>query len=256
MIKVTIHGKDKKNLKSLITGIYILLRPFLLGLSKAETYLSKKWVEAAYHRMFMLQWQFSFGKELEYFYHEMDLFYQFPVKSEAGWLERGILNRIALMAFENPIAMELCCGDGFNAKHFYAPCCDSLLCVDYDEEVLNVARKKNKASNIEYRETDIMMEMPWHDGEGFHNIICDAALAYFSESEIIDVINNVKKRLQNGGVFSGVVGVEYHEGGYHFKGVDDLRRFLAPCFNNVWVYENGNHRLLYFEASDGKLPLS
>lgn len=242
-------------MKKLLVKMYLWVRPFLMCLSKIETCLSKKWVESAYHRMFMLQWQFSFGKELGYFDHAIDLFYQFPVKSEAGWLERGILNRMALMSFENPIAMELCCGDGFNAKHFYAPCCKSLLCVDYDKSVLKLAEKKNYASNIEYLMRNIIKEMPSRE-DGFHNIICDAALAYFNEEEIVEIIKNVKIRLKAEGIFSGMVGVEYHEGGYVFEGIGDLKRLLKPYFKNVWVYQTVSpiKHSLYFEASDEKLP--
>mgnify|MGYP001150300401 CR=1 FL=1 len=242
-------------MKRLLVKLYLLIRPLLMFFSKIETYLSRKWVQSAYHRMFMLQWQFSFGQELGYFDHTMDLFYQFPVRSEAGWLERGVLNRIALMSHENPIAMELCCGDGFNAMHFYSPCCKSLLCVDNDNSVLKIARKKNCASNIEYLLRDIMKEMPSREG-GFHNIICDAALAYFNEKEIVEIIKKVKKRLKKEGIFSGMVGVEYHEGGYVFEGVEDLKRLLKPYFKNVWVYETVStiKHSLYFEASDEELP--
>ena len=176
-------------MKSAVVRVYLGLRPFLIFLSRIETWFSKKWVQAAYHRMFMLHWQFSYGKHPEHFDHEMDLYYQFPVKAEVGWMERGILNRMALMNAKESKVLELCCGDGFNARHFYAPQCKELLGVDFDEKLLSIARKRNSAPNIHYLRMDIKKEMPVTEG-GFHNIICDAALAYFSEEEINDIVIN------------------------------------------------------------------
>ncbi len=241
-------------MKEVLIKGYLAIRPLLMALSRLETWLSSKWVQAAHHRMFMLHWQFSYGNHPEYFDHAMDLYYQFPVRAEAGWLERGVLNRMAIMTFREPTVMELCCGDGFNARHFYAPVCKELLCVDFDEKVLRIAQKRNKSSNIVYVKKDIKKDMPSIEG-GFHNIICDAALAYFNEKDISDIIAGVKKRLKKDGIFSGMVGVEQHEGGYMFAGVEDLRRFLSPYFQNVYVCETVStiKHSLYFFASDRTL---
>lgn len=54
------------------------------------------------------------------------------------------------------------------------------------------------------------------------------------------------------GVFSGMVGVEQHEGGYKFAGANDLKRFLEPYFCHVYVCETIStiKHSLYFFASD------
>ena len=52
----------------------------------------------------------------------------------------------------------------------------------------------------------------------------------------------------------GVKSLSHHE--YEFKSKEDLRRFLAPHFARVTVFETkhpGRHNL-YFWASDGVLP--
>lgn len=238
-------------MKSVLVKVYLAFRPLLMLLSRIETWISRKWVQAAYHRMYMLQWQFSYGKHPEHFDHEMDLYYQFPVKAESGWMERGILNRMALSAFREPKVLELCSGDGFNARHFYAPACKELVGVDFDEKLLSIARKRNSAPNIKYLSMDIKKEMPVAEG-GFHNIICDAALAYFSEQEILDIVKRVKQHLRKGGIFSGMVAIENHEGGYRFADVNDLKRFLKPSFRYVYVCETVSpiKHSLYFFASD------
>jgi cyclopropane fatty-acyl-phospholipid synthase-like methyltransferase len=156
--------------------------------------------------------------------------------------------------------LELCCGDGFNAHYFYSIRAGSILSVDFDPKAVNYANKHFSAPNVSYALADIRTQMP----EGtFDNIVWDAAIEHFTETEIASVMADIKKRLRPDGILSGFTIVErtdgkkmlvHHE--YEFKSKEDLARFFLPHFKNVKVFETiyPDRHNLYFWASDGIVP--
>jgi hypothetical protein len=74
------------------------------------------------------------------------------------------------------------------------------------------------------------------------NVVWDAAIEHFTETEIAELMANIKRRLAPAGMLSGFTIVErpdgkkmlpHHE--YEFKSKDDLARFFRPHFRNVKV---------------------
>ena len=156
--------------------------------------------------------------------------------------------------------LELCCGDGFNAYHFYSIRAKRIIAVDFDGLAIDHAQRNNKARNISYRICDIRNAIP--EGK-FNNIVWDAAIEHFTEDEIRSIMNNIKRRLKSDGILSGYTIVEREDGikqhslhEYEFKSKEDLVRFLAPHFKNVKVFETiyPSRHNLYFYASDQTLP--
>jgi SAM-dependent methyltransferase len=156
--------------------------------------------------------------------------------------------------------LELCCGDGFNARNFYSIKSKRVVACDYDAKAIKIAKKKNSASNIEFIIADIRVEMP---GGKFENIIWDAAIEHFSKDEIHKILEEIKLRLTEDGILSGytivekvdgVKSLEHHK--YEFKSKEELFQLLSPYFKNVTVFETvyPNRHNLYFWASDGVLP--
>ena len=91
--------------------------------------------------------------------------------------------------------LELCCGDGFNAHYFYRARASSMLCVDFDPKAIAYARRNFSSDITRYELADIRTQMP--DGQ-FDNIIWDAAIEHFTESEIAAMIQeslNFKQQL-------------------------------------------------------------
>jgi hypothetical protein len=91
----------------------------------------------------------------------------------------------------------------------------------------------------------------------------DAALEHFTKDEMKNILENIKERLSNFGVFSGYTivekesgqkSLEHHE--YEFKSKEDLLEVLKPYFNNIIVFETiyPERHNLYFWASDGSIP--
>ncbi len=208
-------------------------------------------------KQFELEWCQPKKAPPEWFDHYLDLYYQWPTKNESLFLERGIFNLLAIK--NNGNILELCCGDGFNAKFFYSKMANKIISVDFDKSAIEHAKLYNSVSNIEYKLCDIRHDLP----EGsFDNIIWDGAIEHFTEDEIVQIMNNLKSRLTKDGVLCGHTIVEsvngkslpQHE--YEFKSKEDLLRFLDPYFKNVRVFETvyPERHNLYFWASDSIIP--
>jgi hypothetical protein len=100
----------------------------------------------------------------------------------------------------------------------------------------------------------------------FNNIVWDAAIEHFAETEIADLMLQIRQRLaKKTGVLSGYTIVErddgikhLHQHEYEFQSKEDLERFLKPHFRNVTVFETvfPERHNLYFWASDGVIPFA
>jgi len=194
----------------------------------------------------------------EWFDHYCDQFYQFKISQNPLWVERGVFGLLAIEQGAN--VLELCCGDGFNAYHFYSIRAKTIISVDFDKDAILHAKKYNQAKNVEFQLCDIRNEMP----EGiFDNVVWDAAIEHFTEKEIDEIMKNIKDRLKPEGILSGYTIVELPTGqkslSHHereFKSKEDLKSFFEPHFKNVKVFETiyPSRHNLYFYASDGILP--
>ena len=231
-------------------------KPFLSSLFSLEAHLAEWWAAGAYHRLFLAQW--GLLPVPEFFDHKIGLYWMWKAKRSPHWVERGVFSLLALEP--GCKALELCCGDGFNAHYFYGARVGSMISVDFDPKAIAHANRNFKAENISYKLADIRTQMP----EGtFDNVVWDAAIEHFTEVEIADLMHSIKKRLTATGILSGFTIVElasgkkmlpHHE--YEFKSKDDLARFLRPHFRNVKVFETfySDRHNLYFWASDGMIP--
>jgi SAM-dependent methyltransferase len=156
--------------------------------------------------------------------------------------------------------LDLACGDGFNARNFYSLRSSHIIACDFDPTAIETAQKKNSAPNIQFLLKDIRTDMP----EGtFSNITIDGAIEHFTPDEIDNIVKQVKRRLIDGGIFSGYTIIQqqtgfkslsHHE--YEFSSKEDLMRFFTPYFKNVTVFETifPDRHNLYFWASDGTVP--
>ena len=246
----------KHTIRRLILLAVKPLRPLLELVFSVEAYIAKKWVASSHNRLFLSQWGFG---EPEWFDHSIDLYYQWSKTGEGFWVERGVYSAIALKGGD---VLELCCGDGFNAKHFYSNLSRSVVSCDFDESAIKTAKRKNTRDNVEFILADIRKDMP--KGQ-FQNIVWDAAIEHFTEEEIARLLASVKSRLTSDGILSGYTIVEkddgvksLHQHEYEFQSKADLKAFLVPHFKNVTVFEtiyNTRHNL-YFWASDSVIPFS
>src|SRR5205807_4059621 len=206
-----------------------------------------------------VQFKIEWGMEPapEWFDHFLDQYYVWPQTRTPLWLERGIFGLLAMR--QGTRVLELCCGDGFNAYHFYSIRAGSIVSTDFDPDAIRSARRNFHAPNVSYQVADIRTQMPQGT---FDNVVWDAAIEHFTQEEIRELMTAIKSRLASGGVLSGYTIVEreagksHHEHEYEFKSKEDLLRLLQPYFRNTRIFETiyPSRHNMYFFAGDGELP--
>lgn len=233
----------------------------LLALARANARLSRSIASAAHRFQFNVEWGVD---NPEYFDHNLDQFFYWRRSRNSLPWERGVYSSFALQSTTKdgvrPTVLELCCGDGFMAYHFYSLVAESVIGVDFDPQAIKAANKRNKAPNTTFVVGDIRTDIP--EGQ-FDNIIWDAAIEHFTEAETTALMGTIASRLKSDGILSGYTVLEpegghkhLHQHEYEFHNKEDLARFLTPHFANVQVWQTTfpNRTNLYFYASNAALP--
>lgn len=221
--------------------------------------LMRKLVGIGHKLQFEAQWRID--PTPEWYDHLIYQYWLWPVSRNPMTWERGIFSMLPMK--NGSRVLDLCCGGGFFAHHFFSSRASYVVSVDFDPEAIAHANKNFRAPNVEYRCADIRTHMP----EGsFDNIVWDAAIEHFTLEETQKLLVDMKLRLNAGGLLSGYTIVEksfgkslsHHE--YEFKSKEELAGILKRHFANVMVFENVSNdqfeqrHNLYFYASDQGLP--
>lgn len=215
----------------------------------------RKLVRLTHTIQFLIEWSVD---NPEYFDHNIDMYSSWYKTRESFPVERGVFSSFAM--HPNSKVLDLCCGDGFNSYHFYSLRASSVTAIDFDREAIRWAKRNYKAANLTFSIGDIRTDIP--DGL-FDNIVWDAAVEHFTETEITDIMSRLKSVLTPSGTLSGYTIIEPEWGGkhlhqheYEFHSKKDLARFLTPHFKNVHVFQTEfpSRTNLYFYATDGTLP--
>jgi SAM-dependent methyltransferase len=233
------------------------LRRLLVSFLKGMNYCVRKLSAFTHFAQFALQWGVS--PRPEWFDHYLDQHWQWSAKNNSLWVERGVFSRLVLKP--NARLLEICCGDGFNARHFYSSRASSILALDFDPDAVSHARRYNSTPNITYVQQDIRSGLP---SGPFDNIVWDAAIEHFTESEIDHLMGEIVQRLGPDGILSGYTitaaadgrkGNDLHE--YEFRDKEDLRRFFTPHFKFMKVWETiyPTRHNLYFAASQAPIEI-
>lgn len=234
----------------MVRPLLVLLRPILLPFFILLNRAIRACAKFTHKAQFYLQW--AIKPNPEWFDHFLDQYYQWPaLRNPLGW-ERGIYNLLALTPRSN--VLELCCGDGFNAYHFYSIRANSITSIDFDPKAIQHAKRNFKADNVTYLCQDIRQGLPKGP---FTNVIWDAAIEHFTIEEITDIITQIKKIMPESGVLSGYTIVEREDGAshddheYEFKSKQDLHDLLKQFFKYVTVIETvyPDRTNLYFYTS-------
>ena len=200
------------------------------------------------------------GKSSRWFDHDIDVYYLWDKNGETGWLERGCFSQLAIEMFEMPFVLELGCGDGFYTKKYYSKYVNSnnkrrggVKACHISKDPNRTACRKYSGPNIEYMVRDFLHDMP--DGK-FTNVVWDASMNFFKESEIRIILAHIKEKLASQkGILSGstVLNAKWEYYRTEFSSPMEVKRILCEYFENVTMRMKGNQ--LYFYASDGTLPL-
>ncbi|MBS0286815.1 MAG: class I SAM-dependent methyltransferase [Proteobacteria bacterium] len=190
----------------------------------------------------------------EWFDHFIDQHYQWSAtKNPLGW-ERGIFSLLAVK--QDATILEICCGDGFNAHHFYAIRAKKIISVDFDPKAIKHASKNFKSDKIEYRLCDIRQSLPQGT---FTNIIWDAAIEHFTLEEMDNIFKGILQRLTKDGILSGYTNAKAEYGASHddheheFESKEELKLKLKQYFTHVVVFDTqypDRHNLYFFASNE------
>lgn len=215
-------------------------------------------VTGALHRLQMaIQW--GIPPQPEWFDHYLDQYWQWRARESSFWVERGVFARMLLKP--NARLLEICCGDGFNSRHFYASAASQVIALDFDRAAIRHAKRFNSHPKITFFEQDIRKGLP----EGpFDNVVWDAAIEHFTTDEVAKIMSGITARLGEDGVLGGYTLAEADDGHKHldhheqeFSTTDDVRRLLAPYFKHVRVWEtkHSQRHNLYFACSQKPMKI-
>lgn len=218
--------------------------------------MSRDFAQAAHKLKMAIDW--GVPPNPEWFDHYCDVYFQLREQRTTFWMERGVYGRLPFMRVDRaPRVLELCCGDGFNTNFMYSPYAASVLALDFDAEAINHANSVNSAKNVTYRNADIRYDFP---DEAFDNVVWDAAIEHFTETEISSILTMIVRSLGSTGILSGYTLVEQGDGTKHIqqheremKSKRDLLELLRQHFNRCVVFEtfSAERHNLYFYASNG-----
>ena len=217
----------------------------------------RKIVGWTHFAQYLVQWRIK--PQPEWFDHFLDQYWQWSATNSGLFVERGVFSRLVLK--ENARLLEICCGDGFNTRHFYSNKAESIIAIDFDKDAIRHAARYNSVPNVTYVKHDIRQGLPKGP---FDNVIWDAAIEHFTEQEIDAIMGQIVENLGPDGILSGYTitqseteqkGNELHE--YEFKDAEDLRRFFTPHFKFVLVWETiyPTRHNLYFAASQSPIMM-
>ena len=231
------------------------MRRLLISLLKGLNFVVRKVSAFTHFAQFAVEW--GFHPRPEWFDHYLDQHWQFSAKNNGLWVERGVFSRMVLKP--NSKMLEICCGDGFNARHFYSSRAASIIALDFDKDAIPHAKRYNSVPNITYVLKDVREGLP---AGPFDNIVWDAAIEHFTEVEIDKLLREIVSLLGSDGILSGYTLTEAADGTkgnalheYEFKNKEDLRRFFTPHFKFVKVWETiyPTRHNLYFAASQSEI---
>ena len=94
-----------------------LMRRMLVSILKGLNFLVRKFSAFTHYAQFAVQWYPK--PRPEWFDHYLDQHWQWSATNNSLWVERGVFSRLVMKP--NSKMLEICCGDGFNARHFIPP---------------------------------------------------------------------------------------------------------------------------------------
>jgi SAM-dependent methyltransferase len=193
----------------------------------------------------------------EWFDHRANL-YRFSSERVPYWVERGVYAR-ELMS-QGCQVLDLCCGDGFYAFHFYAETASHVDALDRDEDALAHARRWHSHPNIAYHKADLVTdELP--SGE-YDVVVWDAAIEHFTLEDQRAVLRKIKAALAPDGVLAGYTlisagspGHPKHE--HEFGNPAELHELLREEFPHVATLETvyPSRHNIYFRAASTEQKL-
>jgi SAM-dependent methyltransferase len=238
----------RKSVKSLLMRATKLLPLGIIPLD-GMLRLSQRVSSAVADGIFLRDWKLEVLGRPQFFKHQIDLCRWPSEPSRWSFTARGVYAREDM--FDGCKVLDLCCGDGSYSFLFFSDIAGAVDAVDRDRHALAYARRQFAAPNIAYHEIDIVREpLP---SAGYDFVIWNAAICYFSEQEIRQIIVKIiaagKAGLRLCGMLPKANGWVDHK--TEFADSSAVAGFLRQYFRTVAIREvaEGSAVSFYFQAS-------
>jgi SAM-dependent methyltransferase len=221
--------------------------------------ISRRIASASHEARFLCDWRLLPLPEFndQFINH----FYLMPELKRTFWLEGVIFCGLGIEPGKR--LLELCCGSGYYADHFYSPFAAEIVAVDFDPRAIEMAQRFHQRPNIRYEVMDIRETFPQGP---FETVVWDGAIEHFTVEEIDGIMGRMRQAMTRDARLLGYTVAEpsdapqlpTHE--THFQGISHLGELLKRYFKNVRVFERVHGAVmpprhnLFFYASDGTLP--
>ena len=198
---------------------------------------------------FFCDWQLEARGRPQFFKHQIDIA-RWPFEPHRwSFTARGVYAREVM--FKGCTVLDLCCGDGSYSYLFFSDIARQVIAIDNDEHAIRYARKYHATRNVSFRRMDILRDgLP---GEEYDVVVWNAAICYFSETEIGLVLSRViaasKPTLKLVGMLPKANGWIDHK--TEFDDASAVNRFLRQYFGEVVTREidEGAATSFYFQAA-------
>jgi len=194
----------------------------------------------------------------QFFKHQINLSRWRFEPSCWSFTARGVFARENM--FKNCLVLDLCCGDGSYSYMFFSDIALKIDAVDIDLHALTYAKKFFAAPTIYYHGLNII-EQPLPSNYDYYDVVVwNAAICYFSESEIRMILNKIILASKVGMVLCGMLpkASGYVDHKTEFKSHSSIATFLCGYFGVVTIKEvnemqEGSNQpsiFFYFRASE------
>ena len=150
--------------------------------------------------------------------------------------------------------LDIGCGDGFYAYHFYSSVAGRIDAVDVEPAAIAYARKYHSIDNVTYHVLDTVRDpLP---GDTYQVVCLDGVLGHLNLEDIGVLLEKIAKVLGQCGVLTGYEVLETRDKmswdhQIALESVADVRKLLGRCFRYVATFETispGRHNV-YFRCS-------
>jgi SAM-dependent methyltransferase len=229
------------------TGLRLLMRVLPLD---SLLLLSQRFSAFVSALLMLRDWRLeAFGRP-QFFKHEVNLGRWRFEPARWAFTARGVYAREAM--FKGCLVLDLCCGDGSNSYLFFADVAGHIDAVDNDESSLAYAKRFHAHPSIHYQRINIVNQpLP---ARKYDFVVWNAAICYFSETEIKSILQKVAGAGRPGMIFRGMLPAAsgYADHKTEFQDTKSVRALLDEYFGDVQVHEIAEAvtRTFYFKARE------
>ncbi len=234
--------------KSLLRRLASILPVGLLPLD-GTLRLAQRAAHATAGFLFVRDWRLQTQGRPQFFKHQINLSRWTFEPSRWSFTARGVYAREHM--FRGCRVLDLCCGEGSYSYLFFSDIAGSIDAVDNDPHALAYARAWHKTPVISYHSTDLVSQpLPGND---YDVVVWNAAICYFSESEIRSILGKIagcgKPTMVLTGMLPKANGWIDHK--TEFADRADVELLLRGYFATVVTREidEGSAITFYFQAS-------